>query len=176
MIQRKQSIHLLLITGLLLAMLFMPLATINIGGSKPSETISTGEDGTITRTTIVQESNIELNVWGIYSDGVKDVPLVFMTILVFAAIAVSFFSIFLYKRRALQLRLCFVLGILLVGLIAYIGLYLYQLNGAAATQEFSAIKYSVSDLFPVLALVLVWFAYRGVASDISLIRSLDRIR
>lgn len=177
MIQRKQSLHLLAIVALMVAMLFMPLATLTVGGSgTANEKIETATDGTITKTTIVSDSSVELNIWGLYADGVQVTPLVLFTIITFMTIAVAFVNIFLYRKRMLQLRLCFVLAILLIGILAYTGLYIYELHGVKDTQEFAAIKYSVVDLFPLVALVLTWFAYRGITTDIALLRSLDRIR
>lgn len=175
MIQRKQSLYLLCAAILMIVMLFMPIATLTVGAGE-KESIRTEADGSIVKTTIVADSNVELNVWGIYTDEKQDVPLVFLSILACLTAVVSFVNIFLYRRRGLQLRLCFVTGIMLIGILAFIGLYIYQLNGVAATQEFTAIRYSVADLFPLLAMLFVWLAYRGIVSDIALVRSLDRIR
>lgn len=176
MIQRKQTLYLLAIFALIIAMLFMPLATLTVGGTTPTTNIETAADGTILKSTVVGNSEVELNVWGIYTDGVRDTGLIFLTILVFVTVAVTFVNVFLYRRRWLQLRLCFAIGIMLVGILAFIGLYVYQLNSVATTQEFAAMNYSVSCLFPLLSLFLVWLAYRGVSADIALLRSLDRIR
>lgn len=176
MIQRKQSLHLLLIVALMVAMLFMPMATMTVGADKAQEAVTTAADGTIIKTTVAASSNIELNVWGLYTDGKLEASLLYVTILTFAIIAVAFITIFLYRRRWLQLRLCFVLGVMLIGMLIFEGIYITKFISLAETQPLAAVKYSIADFFPLLGLVLVVFAYRGVTKDISLLRSLDRIR
>lgn len=176
MIQRKQSLYLLAIFALMVTMLFMPLATLTVAGDNQEDKVETAADGSIIKTTFVAQSDIELNVWGVYTDGKKDVPLVFFAILTCLTTAVSFVTIFLYRKRMLQLRLCFVMAVMIIGMISYIGLYIYKLNSLAASQDFTAIKYSVADIFPLFALAFTWLAYRGITADIALLRSLDRIR
>lgn len=172
MIQRKQTLHLLAIVALMVAMLFMPLATMTFAAKSTDQQAVMTIDGSQSLT----QSEVRLDVWGIYYDGQKDVSTTYLLVLVILTTVVAAVNIFLFKHRWLQLRLCFVLAIMQVGLIAFIVMYLLKLNSAAATDLTAAIRYSIVDLFPLFALFFTWMAYRGVVKDIALIRSLDRIR
>ena len=99
-----------------------------------------------------------------------------MSVLVILSLAVAFVTIFLYRKRWLQVRLCFALAIMLLGIEAFIILYIYKLKDALDAMQSYAIKYSVADVLPVVALIFVYFAFRGISKDIALLRSLDRIR
>lgn len=162
MIQRKQTLFMLAIVALTVTMLFTPLATL------------TEFDSTVTTSSVIQ-NEITLDVFGVYNNAQKEANVTSMTILVWLIIGVTFVNIFLYRKRLLQLRLCFVIGIMLVGLIAFEVMYIYKLY-AIHLEQMAPIRYSVIDLFPLFSLVCCYFAYRGVARDIMLIRSLDRIR
>ena len=69
------------------------------------------------------------------------------------------------------------MAIMLLGIEAFIALYIYKLKEILDTMMRDyAVKYSVADVLPLVALVFVYFAFRGVSKDIALIKSLDRIR
>lgn len=177
MLQRIQTLYLLIVAALLAVLFFPNYATVKIGPVLPvgvHETV--GADSTITRLIVAEdgEEEIAFNLWGIYQNGHKAVGTAYMAALVMLALAVAFVTIFLYRKRWLQVRLCFVLAVLLVGIEAFIVLYIYHLN-AAGTDSW-AIDYSVADVLPIVALVFVYLAYRGIAKDIALVKSLDRIR
>lgn len=175
MLQRKQTLYLLAVVALVVAMMFADLATLNMGGAS-GESLVTSSDGTITKTTMIEPVDIRLSVWGIYENGTKAVSTIYLSILVSLTAALAFATIFLYRKLWLQVRLCFCLAIMLLGMTAFFGLYIYELNQVAVVDPLYAIRYSVFDFFPILALVSVFFAYRGITSDIALLRSLDRIR
>ncbi|CDN32489.1 hypothetical protein BN938_2419 [Mucinivorans hirudinis] len=157
-------------------MLFLPLATMDYTASTPGVELETAADGTITKTSTISQSTLELNVWGLYIDSAQHTELIYLTLLVFATAALSLVNILLFKRHWLQVRLCFVLAILLLGILLFEGMYIYKLQGIASTQPYAAVKYSVTLLFPALSLVLTWLAYKGVVRDIALLRSYERIR
>ncbi len=117
----------------------------------------------------------EQTVWGIRTVGEAAeivVPTTPMGVLAVLCTGLPLVTIFLYKKRLLQLRMCIVEIVLLVGLSAYMILFLVRTGG-----EFSdRAVFSIVDLFPLLALVLTVLAFRGISKDIVLIRSLDRIR
>ncbi len=89
-----------------------------------------------------------------------------VTILI-ACIAVV--DIFLYKNRKLQGRIA-LLGILL----ALLNIYLYYRQ----TQRFIAGQgnYDITAIFTLLIPIFFFLAYRGIAKDSKLVRSLDRLR
>lgn len=85
--------------------------------------------------------------------------------------AVTLVTIFLYKKRMLQIRLSIFNCTLLLGYQAYTIWHVYQLSKSA-----DATQLSVTMLIPAVAAILTFLALRGVAKDEALVRSLDRLR
>jgi hypothetical protein len=87
--------------------------------------------------------------------------------------ALLFLNIFFYKNRKLQIRIC-VYAIILefgqIGLMYYFWVVLFHKLGEA---EY---LFRIPVLFPVLAIILTYLAFRGIRKDEILIRSIDRIR
>lgn len=157
MIQRIQTVYLLAAFALSLSLFFVPMARF-IGG---------GEEFRIT-------------LWGIDAmrEGtpVRIVPTVHMGILAVLSALLPLVNIFLFRRRWIQIRLCIVEIVLLVGLQVYICFYVFRSQGAIAQAALHTMTYSLVDLVPVAAIVLNVLAFRGIAKDEALVRSLDRIR
>jgi len=86
----------------------------------------------------------------------------------------SFLNIFLFKYRALQMRVCTFCMILLVGwYAAYAFFAWYFLDAFQANVSF---KVSVWASLPFVSLILLYLAFRGIFKDEKLVRSLDRLR
>ena len=84
----------------------------------------------------------------------------------------SLITVFLYKRRGLQMRLCIINILLLFGSLGVVYYYI-----AVAFSEFEAVvHYKIFALMPVIAAVFTYLAYRGIRRDELLIISMDRIR
>ncbi|MCD8072463.1 MAG: DUF4293 domain-containing protein, partial [Alistipes sp.] len=62
--------------------------------------------------------------------------------------------------------------VLLAGAQVFVLFYLVRAN----TIEGSTVSYSALDIVPIIALVFMWLAYKGIVKDEALVRSLDRIR
>ncbi len=81
-------------------------------------------------------------------------------------------DIFLFRQRALQMRVCTFCIILLVGwyavMVAFAYLYGEGLVGAYRPQPWAAI--------PAINAILLYMAFRGILRDEMLVRSLDRLR
>lgn len=181
MIQRIQTVHLLIVVALLVTMLFPNYATLRLSGVMPAgATESVSEDGTITRIVVPEGVNEEITFGlfdGIRMNGVPVLSTTYMAILVILAIAVAFLTIFLYRKRWIQVRLCLVLAVMMLGIETFIVLYIYKLQDMLDTMVRDyAVKYSVVDIFPIVALIFVYLAFRGISKDIALVKSLDRIR
>ncbi|WP_461629767.1 DUF4293 domain-containing protein [Labilibaculum euxinus] len=85
---------------------------------------------------------------------------------------ISFVTIFLFKKRMLQIRLTVFNMICMIGAM---GLIYYSISSQA--KELNAItSYSLINAFPLIALVLSYLAIREIGKDEALIRSMDRIR
>ncbi len=179
MLQRIQTVHLLIVAALMTVMLFSNYATVKLGSALPEGTSeSVASDGTITRITVPHgvEEEITFDLWGVCQNGQKVVSTAYMVGLVILTLAVALVTIFLYRKRWIQMRLCFAMAVLLLGIEAYIVLYIYKLKDALDAMQPYAIKYSVVDVLPIVALIFVYFAFRGITKDIALLKSLDRIR
>ena len=81
-------------------------------------------------------------------------------------------GIFLFRRRALQMRLCTFCIILLVGWYAALVAFAYIL-GDGLVGEFRPQLWAA---IPAINAILLYLAFRGILRDEMLVRSLDRLR
>lgn len=153
MIQRIQSLYLLLVIGLLNFMVFFPIS--ELISSSTEIVYKLGFTGIKTET----EVNTAFSI----------VP---YSLLVALCLSVALVTLFLFKKRILQIRLTIFNIVLLVGLQ---GLAFYYTN--AAGNELDA-SYSFTILFvaPIVSAILSFLALRGISKDEALIRSLNRLR
>ena len=101
---------------------------------------------------------------------------IYMGIVMALAAAVPLVNIFLFKRRMLQIRLCAVELVLLLGSVAFIGIYYYLSTRMVSQAEFHTQGFRIAAVFPLVALVLDYLAMRAIFKDELLVKSLDRIR
>lgn len=154
MIQRIQSLYLLVTAALMAMMLIFPLGRF-----------------------LIEDQEAVLRAFGYILDtGDKISGTVYMGVLIVAAMVISFVNIFLYKNRILQIRLCFVNVVLLLGAQIFVIYYIYHASASASAISDGMSNYSVVDIFPLVGLVLTWLANKGIIKDETLVRSLDRIR
>jgi uncharacterized membrane protein YwzB len=88
-------------------------------------------------------------------------------------IALSIGTIFLFKNRSLQIRLC------LLGMVMAIGILV--LEAFIASNEKTLADYSDGSwgpgiVIPLLIVVALFLAIRGIRKDQKLVKSLDRLR
>lgn len=155
MIQRVQTLYLLLAAVLMSLTLFLPLAT-----------IVTGSDEVIVK------------AFSISGTLGLDTPLpLYMGIVLAVATLLPFVTIFLFKKRLTQIRLCVSEIVLLLGSAAFVALYCYRLC-ALLSEVVTNVVFTLgfAALMPVVAIIPVVLAIRGIAKDEALVRSLDRIR
>ncbi len=84
----------------------------------------------------------------------------------------NFLTIFLYRNRRLQMRLTIFNLVLMAGILVLGGWYIYFTMKKLEAQ----VLFRVSLLFPLMAMVLSWLAFRNILKDELLVRSADRIR
>lgn len=123
--------------------------------------------------TIVSESK-EISEFGnlfiSLPDGTKDyAPWALFVILLLVAI-LSFGTIFLFKKRMLQIRITIFSTILLIGYYLTLIAYIFML---AENTTFSA---SWSICLPLVGIILNWLAIRGIGADEALVKAYDRLR
>jgi len=95
-------------------------------------------------------------------------PVVVIQIITFA---VTLITIFLYKKRMLQIRLCIFNCLALLGYQGFIIFYVYVLSKLT-----DITRLSVAMVIPVIAAILIFLALRSIARDEALVRSLERLR
>ena len=147
MIQRKQSVYLLLAFIASVLGLYLPLGSFELAG--------------------MGKEPVLYNLAIISGDGAMQFRYCVLFVLLSASALLSLVTIFLYKRRKLQMRLCKVNLLLLV--LWYAMLMFVVLTNANFRQEHQVI-------LPFASAVMVWLAHRGVAADERLVKAADRIR
>ena len=141
MIQRKQSLFLLLSVLLNVLLIYLPLY----------ELITTD-------TTSGQQQFITSNA--------------ILTILNGAIGVLCFFAIFFFKNRKLQIRICN-LSILLTCIL--IGLLFFAADSVSSAHN-QRIHYLYGTYFPLIEILFIFLATRGIKKDEDLVRSADRLR
>lgn len=154
MIQRIQSLYLLVVVALMTTALFTPLATF-----------------------LTDKAEFALNAFSLedVATGVTQYIPPYLGVLLLLTAVVPFVTLFLYKRRMLQIRLCAVNIVLLLGVIVFLAIY-YYMNSILDGAEYTNRSFSIAAIFPLLSLILTYLAARAIFKDEMLVRSLDRIR
>ncbi|MDR2628358.1 MAG: DUF4293 domain-containing protein [Dysgonamonadaceae bacterium] len=154
MLQRIQTLYLLLITALTIAMLFLPLAVVQ------ADHVYYSFDASGMSTTIADSSELVFPAWAL---------MVLSAIIALLAII----TVFLYKKRILQIRLCIFNAFLLIG---FYGLVAFFLCKVYAQSELFHLNARIALTFPLISLILDYLAIRNIGADEALVRSLDRLR
>jgi len=152
MIQRKQTIYLVVAFILLIACLCLP-----IGRFVP--------DG-------MGVSTQMFNLWTISGNGEYDFTVCPLFVILVLSAAIMVFAILAYRKRKVQSKLCMLIMLLLIGWYAY-----YVFQGITIPETFpSTFHVEIAAAFPLLAIIFTYLARRGVLADEALVRSMDRIR
>ena len=147
MIQRIQTIYLLVVAIIMTIPLYVPIAQLLIP-SDASYNFFTYGVVLIGENSVLQAHYWALLIMNIFTIGI---PLV---------------NVFLFKKRFLQLRLCIVEIILLMW---------YHINQFANKMN-AEILYKFSLILPVICIIFTYLAIKGILKDIKLLKSFDRIR
>lgn len=151
MIQRIQSIYLLLTTICFSLLLFLPLATI--------------------------DAKYQFTVWSLSSsDGMVTAPTYYLGLIAISIAVISFIAIFLYKNRTIQNKLCVVLFVLII-LFLTLMFFIYPEFGFSKILPGNAIvDFSFYSFLAVLSFVFVLLANKAILSDERKVRAADRLR
>lgn len=155
MIQRIQSLYLVAVVALMATALLTPLAYF-AAGSNIYELFAFE---------LVNQANDAASQSTMY-----------MGVIVALATIIPLITIFLYKNRMLQIRLCAVELVLLLGAQIFMALYYYLGNRMFEQLEFHTQGIRIAIIFPLVAIILDYLALRAIFKDEMLVRSLDRIR
>lgn len=150
MIQRKQTIYLLLVLAALIVCLCLPI-------------------GKLTNSASLGQELAVYNI-GLYtSTGINAHPILFVDIVVVAAL--SLINIFLYNKRKLQMKICVVNIVLCLVWYAY-----YAFMAISMFKGIGSFSMSFAMCLPFVAIILLVLAYKGIKADEELIKSMSRIR
>ena len=147
MLQRIQSIYLLLTVVLSIITLCLPIGTL-IEGNRLIDVYFYGYT--------IEEKAVPL------------LPMMLGTLLLIVVIA-GFAAIFLFKHRKVQLKIANLISIMLF-------LFFATFVGLTQMEQFSGITPNWTIVLPFVSLICVMLAKRGIIKDENLIKAADRIR
>lgn len=155
MIQRIQSLYLLIITILSAIMIFNPVAGLY------NEIMGVRYELTFRGLMQIDMQNQQLlvNSWALSAISMM-IPLL------------SLIIIFLFKNRLLQIRLSFINIVLMAGYYGILFIYLWQFGKQLDARWYLHVIAS----FPLIGIILNFLAIRAIGKDIALLKSLNRIR
>jgi len=84
--------------------------------------------------------------------------------------ALNLITIFMYKRRVLQIRLCIYNILLILGILGIV----FFVNKTIPNIE--SVSYRLPIVFPIIAVILQYLAYRGIRKDELMVQALSRLR
>lgn len=166
MIQRIQSVYLLVAALLLQSLFFFPIASFSVFSEATEAVIKFMPFG-ITTTELNTPEEL--------------VPTFYYGILLSLAVLLTVLALFSFKRRWIQIRLCFFVMVLELGVQIFIGYYCFKANSLpqlykSVSADATGVVFSPVCVVPIAAIVLTYLAFRGILKDELLIKSLNRIR
>ena len=154
MIQRIQTLHLLIVTALMAVTLFAPLAWF------------AGDAG-----------EFRLYAFSLQTSAGEAVQsTVYMGVVLALACVLPFITIFLFKRRLLQIRLCVVEIVLLIGSAVMEAAYYFLSWRVFSELSFHTQGFRPAIALPLVCLLFAYLAARAVFRDELMVRAADRIR
>lgn len=161
MIQRIQTIYQLIVVAMMGLMLRANLATFELADSLKTQL----------------PTQIRFTAFGVVDSTQASVSAtMYLGVLVSLIGLMALINIFLFKRRSLQIRICAMQMVLLLGAIGFMVYYHISLNNLVMGMGEYASKISITNVAPVVALIFARLAMRAILSDEYLVRSADRIR
>lgn len=149
MIQRKQTVFLLLALVFSVCCLCLPIGTFEPKGI--------GTDSSLYNLWIRSDGGLDFSVWPLFAVMLLSCPLAIVAIM-------------LYKNRPLQAKVCLSNMLMMVVWGAIYAFFAY------AKSTYGAFHIAFAAAFPIVSFVLYYMAYRGVMADEKLVRAADRIR
>ena len=147
MIQRIQTLYLLISAILIAFLIVLPFAEIL-------------SDGVI----------YQFNIKGLLLDGVLKKSGALLSILTGMGLALHGYAILSFRNRTRQIRVIVFAILFLLGVIGMFYFFTYfSFSG-------SKISFKMGAIFPMVAIIFDYLAIRAVGKDEALIRSIDRIR
>lgn len=153
MIQRIQSIYLFVTAILMAVTVFSPLCIISIADTTTFQLLTTmGLEG--------KNGNIEFST-------------IALAIISGVTAFISLITIFLFRNRPTQIKLCYV-NILLI-LLFYVSYY-YYVSVSIAELEGIVSSFKYGSILPAISIIFILLASIQIKKDDKLVKSLNRIR
>ncbi|WP_159517209.1 DUF4293 domain-containing protein [Sunxiuqinia indica] len=147
MIQRIQTLYILISTSLIGLLFALPFAEI-----------------------AVSDKFYLFNIQGILHNGQVIENGLPITIFTGIILVLHVTAIFLFKKRILQIRILVFSILLMLGLFGMFYFFTYySFKGAD-------VSFKIAVVFPLIAIILDYLAIRNIGKDEALVRSIDRIR
>jgi len=152
MIQRKQTLFLLIATLLTVICLCLPL-----GSFSPENAI--GDRQNMYNLWIaVTEGGYDCSVWALFAILLLTCP-------------IALIAIFMYHNRIAQSRFCMFNILLILGWHVVYAVFVLNLK-----DTYGRFNISYSSVFPFISLILYFMARKAILADEALVRAADRIR
>lgn len=127
--------------------------------------------------TFVNEGLTEARMFSLWltdSHGAHDLRVAPLFCLAIIAATVQLLTIFLYKNRRMQARVCWLAVVPL--LLWYMLWAAYGFAGIAGVSGTAVYRPTYACVFPLLSLIFTLMARRGIMADERMVRAADRIR
>lgn len=102
----------------------------------------------------------------------KDATMLLVTLIIVTLLCIA--TIFLYRRRKLQIRLGGAVILLLCAVIAAFFFYSEEAKELIGGEVITS--YKLTTFFPIVSIIFTILANRAIGADEALVRSADRIR
>ena len=152
MIQRIQSIYLLIVTGLLIATMCLPVGQF-IASDGVTAYIFKPLGVTLTEDTFQ-------STWGLFG-------------ILFLSAVVAFCTIFLFRNRMLQVRMTVFNSILLIGYYAAFFVFMFMLKDDLDAMTF---QLGWALCLPAISIILNYLSFRAIYRDEVMVKAADRLR
>jgi hypothetical protein len=152
MLQRIQTLYLLLASVAMLLASVTPLAKFLLNGEQ-----------------------VIFEAMGVYmNNSLTDSTWALMTIGAITSI-LALLTVFLYKGRLLQIRLTILNVLLMIGFYLYAGFLFYKMTTSPQLEN-ASVSVAIGTFMPLVAIVTSILAIRKIYADEALVRSLSRLR
>lgn len=160
MIQRIQSVFLLIIALCMISMLFVPIW---VKGNPDTE-----EFVVLNAFKLVHENRA-----GLMTEILASKNVMYIAMLAIASAAVSIFSVFQYRNRLTQMKLGLLNSLVIAGLVVSA---LIVAGNADSFMPTYAKEFKIGALLPMIGLIFNSLANRFIRRDEKLVRDADRMR
>ncbi len=155
MIQRAQSVYLFLVVILMSLLLIFPMASFTAANDLLYKFFSLG-----LKKIVAGESQMVVTALPLF-------------ILIIAIACISFYNIFLFQKRTIQMRLCVYNILLLIGLIVLIFFYYHYFQKSF---NFTSHTFKIAVVYPVISIILSIMAFSGIRRDELIVKTYERLR